>query len=290
MSDYYILTDSTSDLTPELVEQLDIDVLPMDFIIGDNTYHHYPDSHELNETDFYKCLRDGKISKTVQINICTFIEYFEKYLKEKKDVLYISFSSALSGTYNSACLAAKDLEKTYKDNKIVIVDSKCASMGLGLLVYNAVQKKKEGLTIDELEKWITEARDHLCHWFTVDDLFHLKRGGRVSSATAVFGTMLNIKPVMHVDLVGRLIPVEKVRGRRQSLDSLVEHMKKTVSNAKDQVIFISHGDCIEDAEYVKNLVEKKFSPKKVCINYIGPIVGSHSGPGTVALFFMGSEK
>ncbi len=290
MTDYCILTDSTSDLTPELVEQLGIDVLPMDFIIDENTYHHYPDSHELNEKDFYKSLRTGKTSKTVQINIGTFIECFEKYLNNKKDILYISFSSALSGTYSSACSAAKELEKLYKDNKVIVVDSKCASMGLGLLVYNAVQKKNEGLTIDELEKFVIDARDHLCHWFTVDDLFHLKRGGRVSQAAAVFGTMLNIKPVLHVDSEGRLIPFEKVRGRRQALDSLVNHMEKSVLNAEDQVIFISHGDCIEDAEYVKDQIEKKFAPKKIYMNYIGPIVGSHSGPGTVALFFIGSEK
>lgn len=290
MTDYCIITDSTSDLTPELVEYLGIDVLPMDFIMDEITYHHYPDSHELNERIFYQSLRDGKTSKTMQISMGMFIEYFEKYLKENKDVLYISFSSALSGTYSSACSAVKELEKVYKDNKVIVVDSKCASMGMGLLVYNAAEKKKDGLTIDELAEWVTEARDNLCHWFTVNDLFYLKRGGRVSQAAAVFGTMLNIKPVLHVDKEGRLIPVEKIRGRRQSLDSLVNHMEKTALNAKDQVIFISHGDCLEDAEYVKKQIQKSLSPKKIHMNYIGPIVGSHSGPGTVALFFIGSKK
>ena len=290
MTDYCIITDSTSDLTPELVEYLGIDVLPMDFIMDEITYHHYPDSHELNERIFYQSLRDGKTSKTMQISMGMFIEYFEKYLKENKDVLYISFSSALSGTYSSACSAVKELEKVYKDNKVIVVDSKCASMGMGLLVYNAAEKRKDGLTIDELSEWVTEARDNLCHRFTVNDLFYLKRGGRVSQAAAVFGTMLNIKPVLHVDKEGRLIPVEKIRGRRQSLDSLVNHMEKTALNAKDQVIFISHGDCLEDAEYVKKQIQKSLSPKKIHMNYIGPIVGSHSGPGTVALFFIGSEK
>lgn len=290
MTDYCIITDSTSDLTPELVEYLGIDVFPMDFNMDEITYHHYPDAHDLNERIFYQSLRDGKTSKTVQIGMGMFIEYFEKYLKENKDVLYISFSSALSGTYNSACSAVKELEKVYKDNKVIVVDSKCASMGMGLLVYNAVEKKKEGLTIDELAEWVTKTRDNLCHWFTVNDLFYLKRGGRVSQAAAVFGTMLNIKPVLHVDKEGRLIPVEKIRGRRQSLDSLVSHMEKTALNAKDQVIFISHGDCLEDAEYVKKQIQKSLSPKKIYMNYIGPIVGSHSGPGTVALFFIGSEK
>ena len=187
-------------------------------------------------------------------------------------------------------MAAKELREEYKDRKIYIIDSLAASMGEGLLVYHAVMKKREGLSIDELKDWLIENRNKLCHWFTVDDLHHLKRGGRVSSAAAVMGSMLGIKPVLHVDDEGHLIPVEKVRGRRKSLDRLVDHMEDSCIDPHNQVIFISHGDCIDDVNYIKDQINKRLKPKDIVVNYVGPVIGSHSGPGTMAIFFIGKQK
>lgn len=290
MNDYLIVTDSTSDLTPELVETLDITLIPMEFQVDEKSYYNYPDGREIGFSAFYNLLRQEKNATTAQINFIRYTEIFEPILKEGRDLLYICFSSGLSGSYNSALAAAQGLRESYPDRKVVVVDSLSASMGEGLLVYLAVQEKKKGRTIEELEQWLMEHRCNLCHWFTVDDLNHLKRGGRVSAASAFVGTMLNIKPVLHVDNEGHLIPMEKVRGRRKSLDALVEHMEKTAIDPQNQVIFISHGDCEEDAEYVAQKVRERFGIKELYINFIGPVIGSHSGPGTVALFFLGTER
>ena len=187
-------------------------------------------------------------------------------------------------------MAKQELSEKYPDRKFLVVDSLCASMGEGLLVYYAAKMQQEGKSIDEVYQWLQENKLHLCHWFTVDDLNHLKRGGRVSSAAALFGTMLGIKPVLHVDDAGHLIPVAKIRGRKQSLDSLVAHMEETVTEPEKQVIFISHGDCLQDAQYVADKIREKWKVKDIVLNEIGPVIGTHSGPGTVALFFLGSKR
>ena len=294
MSDYKIITDSTCDLSPKLVKELDIEVIPMIFLIGDDTYYNYPDERDISSHDFYDRLRGGETSITNQITPVTFADTFEPFLKTGKDVLYISFSSGLSGTYDNARLTVEVLSKKYPERKIYAVDSLSASMGEGLLIYHAVQKKNEGLRIEAVRDWVTENRCRLAHWFTVDDLNHLKRGGRVSGAAALVGTMLGIKPVLHVDDEGHLIPVEKVRGRRQSLDSLIEHMAKAtakiVEKPEDQMIFISHSDSSEDAQYIAQQVKEKFHVNTLEINPIGPVIGTHSGPGTIALFFLGSDR
>lgn len=290
MSDYKIITDSTCDLSPELVSELGIEVIPMVFSIGENTYSNYPDEHELSSHDFYNRLRGGETSITNQITPVTFAETFEPVLKSGMDVLYIAFSSGLSGTYNNACFTVNELGQKYPDRKILAVDSLAASMGEGLLVYHAAKMKEQGRTIDEVYDWVAANRNRLAHWFTVDDLNHLKRGGRVTGAAALVGTVLGIKPVLHVDDEGHLIPIEKIRGRRQSLDSLVQHMANAVEEPESQMIFVSHGDSLEDAEYVAQQVREKFHVKDLKINPIGPVIGTHSGPGTIALFYLGKDK
>lgn len=290
MGDYKILSDSTTDLPVEIIDTLDIDILPLQFLIDSKNYRDYPDGRDIDGKTFYRLLREGKNVTTVQVNVETFLTSFESYLCKGMDLLYLSFSSGLSGTFNSAMVAAKELSKKYPDRKIVVVDTLAASMGEGLLVYHAAMKKKQGLSIEEVASWVESNKNHLCHWFTVADLFHLKRGGRISPATAVVGTMLGIKPVLHVDNEGHLIPVHKVRGRKASLDSLCQQMKETCIRPESQMIFISHGDCENDARYLADQIKKEMGVKEIVLNLIGPVIGAHSGPGTVALFFLGKEK
>ncbi len=290
MNDYMIITDSTCDLSPKLVNEMEIEVIPMEFLIGDDTYHNYPDEREISSHDFYDRLRGGETSVTNQITPMVLTDILEPVLQSGKDILYIVFSSGLSATFNNALQTTQELQKKYPERKVYAVDSRSASSGEGLLVYHAAQKRREGLSIDELRNWVTENRGSLAHWFTVDDLNHLKRGGRVSGAAALVGTVLGIKPVLHVDNEGHLIPVEKVRGRRQSLDALVEHMARTAVKPESQVIFIGQGDSLEDAEYVAQQVKERFGVKRVEINSIGPVVGSHTGPGIIALFYLGKNR
>ena len=286
MREYKILTDSTTDLSPQLVAQTGVTVLPMTYTIGEKSYRNDPEETDLSSGDFYDMLRGGAMSTTSQINVETFREVAGKMARDGFDVLYVGFSSGLSGTFNSARIAFEDLSAEYPEHKFLAVDSLCASMGEGLLVYHAAQQQKAGRSIEETARWLEENKLHLAHWFTVDDLNHLKRGGRVSGAAAFFGTMLNIKPVLHVDDAGHLIPMEKVRGRKASLDALVAHMEKDAVDPASQTVFISHGDCRADAEYVADLVREKFGTQDSRIHSIGPVIGSHSGPGTVALFYL----
>ena len=213
-----------------------------------------------------------------------------KAADEGKDVLCLCFSSALSTTYQSAVIAAQELSESRPEAKFLVVDSLCASLGQGLFVYLCAREKAKGKTLEEVYNFAMETRGKVCHWFTVDDLNHLKRGGRINAATALFGTMLAIKPVMHVDDEGRLIPVGKARGRKASLMALVDHMEETAIDPKNQTVFISHGDCVEDARFVADEVRRRFGTEDIRINYVGPVIGNHSGPGTLALFFLGSKR
>ena len=290
MQDYIILTDSTADLPKELVDELDIQVEPMTYIIDGKEYSDQPLEDDVAIRGFYRLLREGKQSTTSQVNQLRFEDIFDAILKQGQDVLYIAFSSALSGTAEQATHAAEALQPKYPDRKIIVVDSLCASLGEGMMVYYAANMRKEGKSIDEVAEFVRSQRLHLCHWFTVDDLNHLKRGGRVSPTAALVGTMLGIKPILHVDNEGRLIPVSKVRGRQKSLDDLVERARQTIIDPEQQTVFISHGDCEQDALYIKQQVMEKIGVKQIYINYIGPVIGSHSGQGTVALFFFGSKR
>ena len=290
MGTYRIVTDSTTDLTPELIQELDVQVIPLCYMMGGKTYHNIPGGGEMTDKEFYAKLRAGSMSTTTQVNSEEFLHVFTPLLEAGQDVLYIAFSSGLSGTYQSAVLAREELKQRFPDRRLEVFDSLCASMGEGLLVYHAAKLRQAGKSLDEVLAWLKGNVLNLCHWFTVDDLNHLKRGGRVSTATALVGTMLGIKPVLYVDDEGHLIPVSKVRGRKQSLDALVRRMEDTVLDPGNQMVFISHGDCLEDAQYVERQIREKLGVQQVKLDFIGPVIGAHSGPGTVALFFLGKER
>ena len=218
------------------------------------------------------------------------MEAFEHVVAAGNDVLYLGFSSGLSGTYNAGAVAAAELSEKYPDRKIFAVDTLCASLGQGLIVYSAAKMSENGAAIEEVRDFVENNKLNLCHWFTVDDLFFLKRGGRVSAATAVMGTMLSIKPVMHVDNAGKLINVEKARGRKAAIEALLRNMRDSHTDIKDQPVFISHGDCLEDAQYLADRIKEEFGVEVAVIDYVGPVIGAHSGPGTLALFFYGKQR
>lgn len=290
MKDYIIITDSCCDLTPALADSADLAVIPLIVTIEGKEYRNMLDGSEIDPKAFYDKLRAGTTATTSAINPDVFNSVFEDALKAGKDILYLAFSSGLSSTYHASTIAADELKEKYPESKIYCVDTLAASMGQGLLVYLAAEKKKDGATIEEVRDFVEQNKLNLCHWFTVDDLNHLKRGGRVSATTALVGTMLNIKPILHVDDEGHLINVGKVRGRKASIESLFTHMKESAINPSEQTVFISHGDCEEDALVLKKMVEKELSPKEIKINTIGPVIGAHSGPGTLALFFLGDKR
>lgn len=287
---YVVMTDSSADLTAELVEKLGLDVIPLSVNVGEKSFMNYPDEREIGSHEFYEMLRGGANAKTSAVNVDTFVNAMSVHLKQGKDVLYLGFSSGLSSTYNAGAIAAEELRAAYPDRKILTVDTLCASLGQGLLVYLTVQKVLAGATIEEAAAFAEENRLHLCHWFTVDDLFFLKRGGRVSAATALVGSALGIKPVLHVDNEGHLINVSKARGRKNSILALVDRMEKSAINPAKQTIFISHGDCLADAEFLADELRKRFGISDITINFVGPVIGAHSGPGTLALFFLGEER
>jgi len=290
MRDFMIATDSNMELSPETIAELGLTVAPMPFEMDGKAYANYPDGREMDAKEFYKLLREGKTASTSQLNEATFTEYFESILKQDKDLLYIGFSSGLSGTYYQGTLAADALRQKYPNAKIITVDSLSASVGEGLLVYMAAKMKSDGKTIEEVAKWVEDNRLHVCHWFTVDDLNHLKRGGRVSPAAALVGTMLGIKPVLKVDDSGKLIPVAKVRGRQKALEALVDEMEKSAINPAEQIVFISQADCLDDALKVQEMIKNRLHVKEFMINMIGPVIGSHAGPGTLALMYLGNHR
>ena len=288
MSDFVIVTDSSADLSAEMVAELGLEGLPLSFTVQGKTYHNYPDGREMDLNAFYRMLREGEMATTSAVNVSDFTETIEPHLKEGRDVLVVAFSSGLSTTYQSSVIAVNELSEQYPERKVYVVDSLCASLGQGLLVWYAARMKNEGRGIGAVRDWLEENKLHLCHWFTVDDLHFLKRGGRISAATAVVGTMLSIKTVLHVDDEGHLISMGKARGRGASLTALVDHMEQTATDV--DTVFISHGDCLADAEKVAADVRKRFGTRDVVINTIGPVIGAHAGPGTVALFFLGTKR
>ena len=288
MREYIILTDSCCDFSARMVAELGVEVLPLSFHIEEGDYFNYPDNRDMAPGDFYARLRSGELGSTAAVSPGVFQETMGRLVEEGKDILCINFSSALSTTYQSATIAAEDVMAAHPGSKILVVDSRCASLGQGLLVYLAARKKGEGLGLEELRDYVENTKLHICHWFTVDDLNHLKRGGRVSAAAALVGTMLQMKPVLHVDDEGRLIPVSKVRGRKASLKALVDKMEELVVDPS--VVFISHGDCGDEARELGEAIKAKFPVERLEINYVGPVIGNHSGPGTMALFFQGRHR
>lgn len=291
MKSFAIVTDSSCDLPVHLATEMELTVLPLAFLIKGKEYYNYLDEHQISYKDFYANLRAGEPCTTSAVNVNAFITAMEPLLWMGQDVLCIAFSSGLSNTCNAALLAVEELSKKYPERKIYAVDSLCASLGQGLLVYLAAQEREAGKSIDEVRAWLESNKLRLCHWFTVEDLHFLKRGGRISATTALVGSMLSIKPVMHMDNAGHLVNVSKARGRRASLNALVDRMEELAIDPQNQTVFISHGDSLEDAEYVAEQVRQRLGVKKsVTINYVGPVIGAHSGPGTIALFFLGKER
>jgi DegV family protein with EDD domain len=287
MSNYQIITDSCCDLPQEVLQEKGLLAVSLNMLFRGQTI---ADSVSEDTKAFYEAMRQGESATTSAANPDAWANAMEPVLAQGKDVLVIAFSSGLSTTYQSAVIAADELREKYPDRKIAVVDSLCASLGQGLLCWHAARKRDEGLSLEALTAWLEEHKLNLCHWFTVDDLAYLKRGGRISAATALVGTLLNIKPVLHVDDEGHLVSVSKSRGRKASLQAMVDQMEQSALPGENNYIMICHGDCYEDAQLLANMCKEKLGVKEVFIGYTGAVIGSHSGPGTLALFFLGSKR
>ena len=290
MRDYIIMTDSCCDLNQQEVDELGLTVLPLSFTIDGKTYLNTPDHADMSPEEFFAKIAAGENSTTAAANVGQFDEAMRRALDAGKDILCICFSGALSTTYQSACIAAEDLRPEFPEARIIVIDSLSASRGQGMLLWYTAQEKKKGKTLEELADYVRETLPHQCHWFTVDDLNHLKRGGRVSAATALFGTMLSIKPVMYTSPEGKLIPMGKARGMKAALTELVNTMDKLAIRPIREPVFICHADCPDSVDYVKGLLYERFGITDVRADYIGPVIGSHTGCGTLGLFFMGTER
>lgn len=287
---YRIVTDSSANLTDELIDKYDIGIASLVFYSGNKEFTSYVKGVKTDLKQFYDMLRKKDALITSCVNEATFIEVFEPTLQEGLDILYIGFSSALSATYISGEKAAAALRKKYPERKIITVNTLGASLGEGLLVLYAARMKEAGASMKEVQNWLEQNRLKLCHYFTVDDLFFLFRGGRVKKTSYLIANLVNIKPIMHMDDYGRLIPIGKVMGRKKSLNTIAEMVIRDIVDPEDQTICVSHGDCIEDVEYLKEKIEEKIKVKEWVINYVDPVVGAHSGPGTVAIFFLGNHR
>lgn len=289
MSEFVIVTDSASDLPDSVVKALGVEVIPLTYFVDEVAFTNYPDHSEMPISEFYSKLRAGAGVHTSAVNPADFEDAFKKYLEAGKDVLYIGFSSALSATYQNSKNAAEELAEQFSERKIYTVDSLCASTGGGLLTYLVCKYKETGADIDACRDYAESMKDRIIHEFTVDDLGQLKRGGRISAATALVGSVLGIKPLLHVSDDGHLVSVGKVRGRRKSIEALAEKTVAAACDESETPIFICHGDCIEDAELLAKLVNEKLPQKEIIIGYTGPVIGSHSGQGTLAIFVVCAE-
>lgn len=287
MNDYIITVNSTVDVPKEWLEERNVPFIPLKYTIDGETYK---DMMGLSPKEFFQKLREGKMSVTSQINPGEAKEALEPFLKEGKDVLHLAFSSGLSGTCSSMRLAAAELKEEYPDRKVIVVDTLCACLGEALLLYYVLKRKKEGMSIEEAAAWAEANKLHVCHNVTIDDLHHLQRGGRVSKTAAVVGTMVQIKPMIHMDNEGKLQVIGKERGRKKSLNKIVDRAVEQYKGWENDIVMITHGDCIEDAQYVAKLVREKMGIDNILVNNIGTVIGSHTGPGVVAVFCMGNER
>ncbi len=288
MSEYVIVTDSACDIKPEILKEWGVPFSSLTFRFDGNENEYL--NFDMTSDEFYQKMREGGCAKTAAVNVGVFELAFEEHLKEGKDVLYLGFSSGLSTTYNSGRLAAEELKEKYPERKIIAVDTLSASAGFGLLLYLTLKKKQEGASIEEAAEFAEKTKFNLCHWFTVDDLEYLKRGGRISPTVAFVGNMLGIKPVLHMDNEGHLINVTKVRGRRTAIQALAQKYEELAVDTKSGTLFISHGDCLADAEYLASIIKEKHGVGVEIITDVGPVIGAHSGPGTLAFFFVGKER
>ena len=289
MGKYVIMTDSSCDLSEEYIKEHGLDVLNLLYNM-DGTI--YGEDKTMDIKEFYAKMRGGSMPTTMAVNPEDVANAMRRHLEQGEDILYVAFSSGLSASCQNAVLGANDVRDEFPERKIMVVDSLCASMGQGLFVHYALKRQAEGMSLEENARWLEEHKLNICHQFTVDDLHHLHRGGRVSKATAILGTMINVKPVLHVDDEGKLISLYNVRGRKKSLQALVSNMEKTIGGFENENddIFISHGDCMDDVLYLEKLIEEKFGKKNFYVNYVGAVIGAHSGPGTMALFYLGNKR
>lgn len=287
MGDYAITVNSTVDLPKEWLKDREVPVIALKYTIDGETYE---DMSGLSSKEFFQKLREGKQAVTTQVNPEGAREGLEPFLKEGKDVLHLGFSSGLSGTCNSMRIAAQELQEEYPDRKVIVIDTLCACLGEGLLLYYALKLKNEGKSIDEVARWVEENKLHICHNVTVDDLNHLQRGGRVSKTAAVLGTMVQIKPIIHMDNDGKLQVIAKERGRKKSINKIVDMAVEQSKGWDNDIVMITHGDCIDDAEYLAQLVREKMGIDNILINNIGTVIGSHTGPGVLAVFCMGNKR
>ena len=285
-NNFVFVTDNGSDLSLDYMKKHDIGSMQLSYTIDDVTYMAY----DQDPKDFYAVMRKGKMPITAQVNVKDALSFFEPYLKEGKDIFYLAFSSGLSGTYNSGSIAAKDLREKYPDRKLIVVDSLCASMGQGLLVHKANEMRENGASIEEVEAFCLKQRNHVIHMVAADDLMHLHRGGRVSKTSAIAGSLLGIKPMIVLNGEGKLVSVGKVRGRKQSLVTMVDMAEKMKGDFNAEYVSVCHSDCEEDARFVEQLAKKRFGVKQSMVNYIGTVIGSHTGPGTVALSIYGQTR
>ena len=291
MRDFVIITETTADLPASYIEENNLVIVPLYYQIGDTVYG---EEKHLELKEFFDAMRNGATPTTSASNPDTLRRTYTEIIESGKDILHLSFTSGLSCSYNNAAFVAEDLKEEYPDAKITVIDTLCASLGQGLIVNSAVQMKKNGKSIDEITEWVEAKKLDVCHKVTVEDLVYLYRGGRLKKSSAVIGTIINIKPLIHVNNEGKLISYDKVRGRKKSLNALVDTMVEAIDgydyDIENEWVYISHGDCQEDAEYVKAQIEERIGVKNFMINYLSPTIGSHAGPGTVALFFYGKER
>ena len=288
MANYQIITDSCCDFTRQQFEENQVLCVPLTVVWDGQPHDNFSEAADVKA--FYDILRSGTLASTSAANPETWMKVMEPVLRDGKDILAMSFTSALSATYQSLVIAAEDLQEKYPQRKICVVDTLCAALGQGLLVWYACQKRDEGMGLEELAAWVEETKGNICHWVTVDDLSHLKRGGRISATSAIVGTMLNIKPIIHVNDEGRLINVAKVRGRKTAINYLADKLGELGEGFNNDTCFVVHGDCEEDAQVLANMVKEKYGVKNVHIGYLGPVIGAHTGPGVLALFFLGKNR
>lgn len=285
-TNYEIFCDSTTDLPAKMADDMGVHVIPYIFTLDGKEYHNYLDYRELPVKDFYNALRDGKMGSTTQVTTHRYLEAWKPFLEDGKDILYMALSSILSKSYEQSVLAAREAMETYPGRKVVAIDTKSASAGQGLLAEHAAKAKAAGKSLDEAAAYIEELIPKLHHWVMADDLHHLKRGGRVSGARAVIGTMLNVKPILTMTDIGRLAPVGKARGRNKAYSTLVNKMEE-LNFEKDETVYIAHGDVLDQANTIKDMMTEQYGIKNIVVNEIGPVIGAHSGPGTISIMFLG---
>ena len=291
MADYVITCSSTYDLNNEFAVKNNITVLPYQYFIGGGEYYDDKSSSSMSIHDFYEKMKGGDSATTSMVNTERYREFFTPFLEKGQDIVHIEFSSGLSGSYNNALMTAQKLEEEYPGRRVAILDSLSASPGYGLLVYYAVQKRDGGASLEDLCTYIDELKYKIIHWFAVDNLEYLRRGGRVSRASAFLGTMLNIKPVLAFNNEGKIIPVEKTRGRKKSLLDMIDKMEADIYKPDGQMVFIGHADALDDAKWVEGIIKERFPTiKGTYIDYIGPVIGAHAGPSTIAIFYIGKQR